>query len=144
VFALLQKRREDRPADADAVLAALEPFATADTTNPASAARTGGTLVPPPGMKHDTVPTPAAAASESLGRSPARAATAKRPVSVVSDTIGLVERAAAPREISWSVALVVIVIASLVAGGLTYLVKAATASAPDSVGTASSPDSADW
>ena len=106
VFSLLRKRPEDRPPDADAVLAALEPFAVAD--------------------RGSSVPVRAQSRTH-IAPAPSPPATAVRPVSVVSDTIGLVERAAAPRQVSWPVALLILVVASLIAGGVTLWVKAASA-----------------
>jgi len=109
VFALLEKRPEDRPADAEAVLRALEPFTTAEAmpmrglTVAETPARTGATEVP--GV----------------------AAVARRPhesAPRIADTIGLVERASGPRQIPtvWAVALILGL--SVVAGGVTWLVRA--------------------
>jgi eukaryotic-like serine/threonine-protein kinase len=128
VFALLQKRREDRPQDADAVLEALEPFGTADGSAVTASVRTTQPSVPASGAGQ-TERTPSTQPAAALGGS--APATARRPVAVVSDTIGLVERAAAPREVSWRVAVVVLFVLSLIAGGLTYLVKVASAATPE-------------
>jgi eukaryotic-like serine/threonine-protein kinase len=128
VFALLQKRREDRPRDADAVLEALEPFGTADGSAVTAPARATQPSVPASSVGQ-TERTPSTQLAAALGGS--APATARRPVAVVSDTIGLVERAAAPREVSWRVAVIVLFVVSLVAGGLTYLVKVASAATPE-------------
>jgi eukaryotic-like serine/threonine-protein kinase len=114
VFSLLRKRAEDRPPDAEAVLDTLEPFGTAD------------------GDLAEATPTQTAFAATGGGRAdesradvrPPEPATARRPVAIASDTIALVERAAAPRRVSSSFALVVIAALSLLAGGFTYAVKA--------------------
>jgi serine/threonine-protein kinase len=119
IYALLHKRREDRPPDAEAVMRELEPFAAAD-----------GTLGPPPARTGDTVLPPAARAGNTQPVVEAAVAHARRPVEapVAADTIGLVERAAAPRDVPAPIALVVITVLSLLAGGITYLVR--TSSAP--------------
>ncbi len=110
VYALLEKRPEDRPADADAVLRALEPFTSVDAmparglTVPEVPARTGATEVP--GLA---------------------AAVARRPhesAPRIADTIGLVERASGPRNIPTVWALALILGLSAVAGGVTWLVRA--------------------
>jgi serine/threonine-protein kinase len=99
VYALLRKRPDERPASAAEVLAQLEPFAVADTS----------VRTEVPGV---TQPTPAA--------------TARRPVETQrsADTIALIERAAAPRDLPTPLAVVLIVVLSLVAGGITYGVRA--------------------
>jgi eukaryotic-like serine/threonine-protein kinase len=114
VFALLEKRPEDRPPDAESVLRALEPFTTAEampmrglTLGAEMPARTGATEIP--------------------GVSPNAAAVARRPhesAPRIADTIGLVERASGPRQIPtiWAAALILGL--SLVAGGVTWLVRA--------------------
>lgn len=116
VFDLLQKRADDRPAGADAVLATLEPFDTADGSIAAPPAHAGSTIVPPPARSGRT-------------ERPVVPPTARRPVEapVVADTIGLVERAAAPRQVPLSIALAIVVGLSLVAGGVTYLLRVGSA-----------------
>jgi serine/threonine protein kinase len=98
VYALLRKRPDERPSSAADVLAQLEPFAVADLS----------VRTEVPGVTQ-----------------PAPIATAKRPVETQrsADTIALIERAAAPRNLPTPLAVVLIVVLSLVAGGITYGVR---------------------
>ena len=115
---LLQKRPEDRPQSAEAVLAAFEPFATAG--------------VPLSRTKAATVPPVAEAAAQELAvdiAAPIAAVVpAKARAPVAADTIGIVERAAAPRQIPAPLAIATIVLLSLVAGAVTYLIRTGEAS----------------
>ncbi len=101
VYALLRKRPDERPGTAADVLAQLEPFAVADAS------------------LRTEVPVAAGATQ------PSAPATARRPVETQrnADTIALIERAAAPREVPTPLAIVLIVVLSLVAGGITYGVR---------------------
>jgi eukaryotic-like serine/threonine-protein kinase len=132
VFALLEKRPDDRPADADAVLEALEPFGTADDA-PVAIVRPTGKVVSAASAKRTERSHRGPESSVEVGRAPSPA-TARRPVSP-SDTIALVERAAAPREVSWRIAVVVVFVLSLLAGGVTYLAKVASAATPEPTST---------
>ncbi|MCA9712095.1 MAG: serine/threonine protein kinase, partial [Myxococcales bacterium] len=111
IFGLLHKNAEDRPASADAVIEALEPFAAAELdlglgarpqTTERAPARVDSVppVAPPPG---DTeIPAP-------MAHPPLRA-----------DTIGLIERASGPRQVSGVLALVIVVVLSALAGVVTY------------------------
>lgn len=118
VFALLEKKPEDRPASAREVLTVLEPFLSESrpltvVDGPAPGVRTGDTDVV--GVR--------------VG------ATAPRPVAErprVADTIGLVERASGPRTIPTIWALVLIVGLSAIAGGVTWWVRSPSSTAPTS------------
>lgn len=116
---LLQKRPEDRPPDAAAVLEALEPFATAGPTlSPMPASST----VPPIGAAGPM--TPMVAAAEQAVPEAARV-KANKPIA--ADTIGIVERASAPRQVPAPMAIAIIVLLSVVAGVVTYLVRTGVA-----------------
>jgi serine/threonine protein kinase len=123
VFQLLEKRAEDRPASADAVVEALEPFAASELdlgtmrvykTDRASSAPRVDTR-PSPGQTD--VPVVAPASGRPLAQPP-----------LVADTIGLIERASGPRQIpaGWSLAIVLVL--SMVAGVVTWLVRTGNAS----------------
>jgi hypothetical protein len=109
VWQLLEKRPDARPADAEAVLAVLDDFRT-----DAAPARTFATQ-----------PTPArTGATEVPGVATPQAQRPRDSTPRIADTIGLVERAAGPRTIGtpWAVALIVGL--SLVAGGVTWWMRA--------------------
>ncbi len=134
VFALLAKRAEDRPESAQAVIEALEPFAAAQLevggratfTQPGTGAvhQTPVATEPSPGapVRGGTVPaTPMVAAS----------AASVPPVAhppMAADTIGLIERASGPRQLSAPLAVAVIFALSALAGVVTYLVRTGDAS----------------
>ena len=120
---LLQKRPEDRPEDAAAVLEALEPFATAGV--PTLAPTPASSTVPPVGAAGPMTPMgPMGSAAEQAAPDAARA-KAKKPVA--ADTIGIVERAAAPRQVPAPLAIAIILLLSVVAGVVTYLVRTGVA-----------------
>jgi serine/threonine protein kinase len=123
VFQLLEKRAEDRPASADAVVEALEPFAASELdlgtmrvykTDRASSAPRVDTR-PSPGQTD--VPSVAAASVRPLAQPP-----------LVADTIGLIERASGPRQIPAGWSLGIILVLSMVAGVVTWLVRTGNAS----------------
>jgi serine/threonine protein kinase len=123
VFQLLEKRAEDRPASADAVVEALEPFAASELdlgtmrvykTDRASSAPRVDTR-PSPGQTD--VPVVGAASVRPLAQPP-----------LVADTIGLIERASGPRQIPAGWSLGIILVLSMVAGVVTWLVRTGNAS----------------
>jgi serine/threonine-protein kinase len=124
VFALLSKRPDHRPEHAQAVLTALEPFGSADGAARSSTSTVRATT---PRSPSGFVTVPPVGATQPAGIA---VATARRP-SPVSDTIGLVERASAPRQIRTPVALAIVVVLSLLAGSITYAVKAAFSGSSD-------------
>jgi serine/threonine-protein kinase len=121
---LLEKAPEDRPQTAEDVLHELEPFAPAVVEVAPSAG--------PPTTRdddhdvafRDTLPSTPGASERTGSR---RRATAE-------DTIALVERAAAPRQVSRRMAAAVVLGAALLSGLVTYGVRRASAptAAPDS------------
>jgi serine/threonine-protein kinase len=117
IFELLQKAPDERPGSADDVLHDLEPFAPA-----------GGALRPfrPSSPRRTTEPMPSAEApSEKSAPSPAPqpAPAPQAPQKERADTIALVEKASAPREIGNRAALIVILLLSVIAGLLTYIAR---------------------
>jgi serine/threonine protein kinase len=122
VFQLLEKRADDRPASADAVVEALEPFAASELdlgtmraykTQPSSPAAPRVDTRPSPGGT-EVPPVPSV---RPIAQPPLRA-----------DTIGLIERASGPRQIpaGWAVAIVVVL--SVLAGAVTWLARTGSAS----------------
>tara|TARA_R110002096_G_scaffold433887_4_gene653874 strand:+ start:9632 stop:10756 length:1125 start_codon:yes stop_codon:yes gene_type:complete len=116
LFSLLAKKPADRPASAAEVASALEPFAVAE----ASATASKPSPAKPTPSSTKAVP----AAKEATGKTPSLAKAPAR-----SDTIALLERASAPRQIPTSLALGLVAVACLVAGAATYLVRSNTGSA---------------
>jgi serine/threonine protein kinase len=112
VFALLAKRADDRPADAAAVIEALEPFQTADDA----------VVVP---KRFITEPSTPRAVTEAAV--PVPRPIAKPPVAA-ADTIGIVRPATGPRHVPATLGIVVILALSILAGVITYLVRSGTAS----------------
>jgi eukaryotic-like serine/threonine-protein kinase len=123
VVQLLEKRAEDRPASADAVVEALEPFAASELdlgtmrvyeTDRASSAPRVDTR-PSPGQTE--VPPVAVAGARPVAQPP-----------LVADTIGLIERASGPRQIPAGWALAIILVLSALAGVVTWLARTGNAS----------------
>ncbi|HEU5055810.1 MAG TPA: serine/threonine-protein kinase, partial [Kofleriaceae bacterium] len=103
---LLEKAPDARPASAEEVLAALDPFVTASDAAPARAAAPVSVSMPA------AVPAVSAALP----------AVAPAPVAAARlDTIALVERAARPREVSTRVGVAIALALCLVTAATTYL-----------------------
>jgi eukaryotic-like serine/threonine-protein kinase len=134
VFALLEKRAEDRPASADAVVEALEPFAASELD--LGTLRTYSTDRAASGPRVDTRPSPTTAEAPPVA--------AARPVAQpprIADTIGLIERASGPRQVPAGWALAIVLVLSTVAGVVTWLARTSAASGaelPSSVTAAAS------
>ncbi|HEY3497256.1 MAG TPA: serine/threonine-protein kinase [Polyangiaceae bacterium] len=134
---LLEKSPDKRPGSAADVLAELEPFAPSAGTRPASSSRPSSLRrhaekAPAPAPRNDTVPERASDGDVRVTQAstPAPVARRERPR---EDTIALLERAGAPREISTRKAVVVIVTLSALSGLATYGLRAAGSSAPQPV-----------
>ncbi len=116
---LLEKAPAERPASADEVLAALDPFVTASDLAPARAAGppTASMSMPamatPPGFMSPPAYTPL----------PVAVAVPPAVGAARLDTIALVERAARPREISTRVGLAIALALCLVTAATTYLAR---------------------
>jgi serine/threonine protein kinase len=127
---LLEKSADDRPADAAEVLARLEPFRPAEISH---ATKPGHTTSPGRTVSSERRDTP-----ESLGSSgakqarntPAPAASSSSGTHEVApkrfDTVAVVQKAAAPRDIPAKLAATIIVSLSLAAGLVTWLIRLLT------------------
>ena len=112
---LLEKRPDDRPGSAADVLYELEPFAPAGAgVRPARAARPGATVTAASEREPSELLPPVAKKAEK------QAAPAKKER---ADTIALVEKAAAPREIAAKTGILIVVLLSLIAGIVTYVAR---------------------
>ncbi len=103
LFSMLEKRPADRPPSAAAVIEALDPFCVAEV---------------PGGASTTPVSAQERVASEQVRVEPS--ATARRPV---QDTIGIIERAAAPAMIPNRMAVAMIVALTVLAGGVSYALR---------------------
>ncbi len=113
ILRLLEKAPDNRPASAEEVLAALDPFVTASDVAPARPAPSASMTMPA-----------AAAPPVSAAVSAAMPAAAQPPVAAARlDTIALVERAARPREISTRVGLAIALALCLVTAATTFLAR---------------------
>jgi len=109
ILRLLEKAPASRPASAEEVLAALDPFVTASDLAPARPSA-------PASMSIPAAPAPPVSAS--------MPAVAAPPVGAARlDTIALVERAARPREISTRVGIAIALALCLVTAATTYLAR---------------------
>jgi serine/threonine-protein kinase len=106
LFALLEKKPEDRPESADAVAQQLEAFRPAGGTRAIGASDVE-------------------ASSKIAPTAPMQPARAPMMTPQRADTIGLVERASTPKEVSWRVALAIVLGLSVAAGLTTYFVRSA-------------------
>jgi len=162
VFALLEKKPDDRPASAAAVAESLAPFRAAGPRTSraaaASAPRSAASVQPAPAT-HTGTPSPSdrrAPSGDTMQSTPQRAASsrsdAKSGPSTGSaeagasraekarpeprlDTLALVERGGEDREISAAKAALVIVGLSLFAGVATYMVRAHVQSSAEPAST---------
>lgn len=155
LFQLLEKAPEDRPFLAEDVVTRLEPFQSsvapvAPTARTSSASRSSATSAAvTPQRALDITPSPRAAAASRtpVSASPAAHAVATAPspepeptrreiAAPRADTIALLDKVEAPREVPTKLAIGLIVGLSLVAGIAAYAVRASSApegSAPATV-----------
>jgi len=117
VLKLLEKAPADRPASAEEVLAALEPFVTASEV--AAPAR------PPMSASMSAAPMSASMSAPAMSASMSASMPAAMPAVGAArlDTIALVERAARPREISTRVGVAIALALCLVTAATTYLAR---------------------
>jgi eukaryotic-like serine/threonine-protein kinase len=127
VFALLEKAPDARPATATDVAARLAPFRPAEGRSPRTQ-RMGRASAPSTAPVGDVAAAPREASRTSTPTS------GERPAPKL-DTIALVEKATAPKEIPTALAILVIVALSLVAGLATYVVRARTGTTVEPAGT---------
>jgi eukaryotic-like serine/threonine-protein kinase len=123
VMQLLEKRPDARPADAEAVLAVLDDFRS-------DAVPTGRTIA-------STQPPARSGATEVPGLAPPQASRPRDSTPRIADTIGLLEHAAGPRTLGTGWAIALIVVLSLLAGGITWWMRA-QAQAPTTTTTTQS------
>jgi serine/threonine-protein kinase len=121
LFEMLEKSRDDRPATADDVLHELEPFAPADAAAPRP--RSAGKLDSAAAAASSDAPATGKARSSSRDSEPASAKSSGKPDKPRADTIALVERAGAEREVSRRTGVIIVVALSLFAGVVTWLVR---------------------
>ena len=142
VFALLEKEPDARPASASDVVQKLAPFRSATSATARDVQRR---------VSRSPVKKAVDAVEEVASRTPSsRPAGGKtgdtlhssRPSRPALDTIALVERATAPREISTRIALALIAAISVAAGVTTYVVRVYSASNGASPAAASSTSAA--
>ncbi len=120
---LLAKAAADRPASAHEVIAALEPFATADSGASGSVSLAAGAGA--------ASAAPAAATITAAGSRPDLPRQAGQPVVPRLDTIALIDRASGPRQISTRRAIGAVIALCLVTAVATYVVRSRwTAEAP--------------
>ena len=116
---LLAKAPAERPASAQEVIAALEPFATADGASASASASAPAMTVTNPTANA----LPATPAITAAGSNPDLPAQASPPAAPRLDTIALVDRASAPRQIGNRRAIGLVVALCLVVGAATYAVR---------------------
>jgi serine/threonine-protein kinase len=116
---LLEKQAANRPATAQEVVTALDPFVTATgTAAPIPAART-----PASSGSMPAAPSTLTAAAASSPTTPIVTPNAPVPVAPRLDTIALIERAGKPREIATSRAIAIIVAACALTAFVVYAVR---------------------
>jgi serine/threonine-protein kinase len=118
VFELLEKKPDDRPGSAADVLHALEPFAPAEALPgvPSSRRRHAAAVA----KKRSE---PAASERAEAAERTQPSAPAVTPARTKLDTIALLERGTAPRDVSWRAAVAVVVALSVLSGMATYALR---------------------
>jgi serine/threonine-protein kinase len=123
IVQLLEKDPEARPSGADEVLERLDPFRPAELSTGTRPGRTGSnerTAASERASKDE----PAVVSPAASSKPASRPATNERELAPKRlDTVALVERAAAPRDIPPKLALTIIVSLSLAAGLVTWLIR---------------------
>ncbi len=132
LFALLEKSPDARPKTATDVAAQLAPFRPAEGRTPRT--HRMGRASAPGAQKNDLAAAPREPSRTST-ESPSNRTSADRPAPKL-DTIALVEKATAPKEIPTALAILVIVALSLVAGLATYVVRARSGTTVEPAATA--------
>jgi len=125
LFAMMNKRPDDRPESAEAVVEALEPFSAAELDLRVGS---GGTM---PGHRTPTVPPVPGTTEVPTPVAPAVSGGTQRPIAqppLAADTIGLIERASGPRQVPAPFAIGIIVALSVLAGAITFFVRSGDAS----------------
>jgi eukaryotic-like serine/threonine-protein kinase len=131
LFSLLEKSPDARPKTATDVATVLAPFRPAEGRSPRTQRMGRAASAAAPRASQDApVREPPRPSSPGLGTAAERPAPPPK-----LDTIALVEKATAPKEIPTALALLVIVALSLVAGLATYVVRARTGTTVEPAGT---------
>lgn len=127
VMQLLEKAPEDRPASASVVLEGLEPFRPAElSTTTATRPTTRPTTRPGRSVSNELAElTPVASSSAAVSSSSSRPSSsgAKELAPKRFDTVGVIQQAAAPRQIPTKLAATIIFSLSLAAGLVTWLIR---------------------
>ncbi len=121
LFELLEKSADDRPESASEVLERLEGFAPADrvAVSAPRQERVSRSKHGTSGMRHRGADEPAPASASRRERAARQAENAAD----AGDTIALIERAWAPRDVKPRTAFAIVLCASLLSAGATWLVK---------------------
>ncbi|MBX3188988.1 MAG: protein kinase [Labilithrix sp.] len=139
LFAMLEKKADDRPESARAVVEKLALFRAASGDAPGRPSRARPSRdsresrePAPPTPRMPSAPLRTDAPAERTGDTMHSGAPAPKPERPRTDTVALVEQnAARPREVPTWLAIVAIVALSLVAGMTTYIVRLKTTSGSD-------------
>jgi eukaryotic-like serine/threonine-protein kinase len=149
LFAMLEKKPDDRPASAQEITEKLSMFRAASDASPGRATRAGAPRTSRPSQGDAPPPTPRMASAPAApapsngrtgdtrhesGHASSAAKADDEPVAARprTDTVALVEQnASRPREVPTWLAVVAIVALSLVAGMTTYLVRLKSATSPE-------------
>jgi len=141
LFELLEKQPNARPGSAADVLQLLEPFAPsggeASSARPAPTPRAQERVAEAPATERNPVSsgvsrTTGSGTERTLRSTPTPAATPRTPR---EDTVLMLERATAPRELGWKQGVLVVAALSALAGLVTYALHAPTASERDEAGS---------
>ncbi len=128
VFELLEKSPDDRPESAREVLERLEGFAPADRTEGSRTERMPRSSHRSSGMRNRGSDEAAPVSNKRRERAARKAEQAAN----AGDTIALIEQATAPRDVRPRTAWLIVLCASLLSAGATYLIKSNwTARGPD-------------
>jgi serine/threonine-protein kinase len=133
MYELLQKSPDDRPATAEDVLHDLEPLAPAAGAMLRAPGRTRPSRTEAPAVSGESGPStqPIPDVDRATGSGEERPSATKKPAGAQrADTIALVERASAPRELPRKLGIALVVGLSLLAGIVTYFLRASPASDP--------------
>ena len=138
LFALLEKRPDERPGSAADVLHELEPFGPSDAvfeTPPSRRSRRGHPDTDPaPPLAPEPPPSAAATPSQPAPRDVPAPTRSK-----LLDTLALLEQATAPREVSWRAALVLVLSLSALSGIATYALRTGSHAEPTRAASRGSP-----
>ena len=144
LFALLEKRPEERPGSAADVLHELEPFGPSDIAFDTPPSRRSGRrdTDPAPPLPPEASAPDASSAGRVVASTPPRAGLRDVPAptrSKLLDTLALIEEASAPRELTWRAALVLVLSLSALSGIATYAMRTGSHPEPTRAASRGSP-----